>query len=172
MHAGSDQPTAEDPFPDSTNVRFTNIMADVVTNPDNLFDTSFDDRGRCTERVISTYNSTWEQIFLDGQGDPRTPGSQPFLQDLGSGTCMSGDGHHFCSSNREGARFSNGGGGTCTGSEADSIYWAWDADQHGCNNALRIGTGCARRHSSRVAFGLSDNGEALPTFRYNFLLVH
>lgn len=80
--------------------------------------------------------------------------------------------YKFCTFEREGARFSNGGSFTCGGSEGDSIYWAWDDDAHGCNNALRIGTGCQRKHSGAPAYGLGPNGEALPTFRYNFLLVH
>ena len=84
-----------------------------------------------------------------------------------------GDGHHFCTFEREGSRFSNGGGNgnNCGGSEGDSIYWAWDDDEHGCNNALRIGTGCARRHAGGPTYGFVD-GAALPTFRYNFMLVH
>jgi hypothetical protein len=180
MHAGSDVPDSGNPFPDSTNVRFTNIMADVRESPENLFDTSFDDRGRCVARTsggIITYNTTWEILQRDGQGDPGVTGSPPpVLQGLAQGACMVGDGHHFCTFEREGSRFSNAGAvsqtSNCGGSEADSIYWAWDDDQHGCNNALRIGTGCARRHTGGPAYGFGPDGAALPSFRYNFMLVH
>ena len=66
-------------------------MADVRESPENLFDTSFDDRGRCvTNRGggITTYNSTWETLQRDGQGNPAAAGSPPYLQGLGDGTCL------------------------------------------------------------------------------------
>eukprot|EP00041_Stephanoeca_diplocostata_P032169 m.1023924 g.1023924 ORF g.1023924 m.1023924 type:complete len:78 (-) comp24098_c0_seq53:1405-1638(-) len=67
---------------------------------------------------------------------------------------------------RDGARFSNAGSGNCQGSGDDTIYWAWDDDDHGCNRALRIGTGCDFRA------GISGNPAGLPSFRYNFLFVY
>ena len=104
MHAGSDTPQASNPFPDHTQIRFTNIMSDVRENSANLFDTSFDDRGTCRSRNmggIRTFNSSWEMLPRDGRDDPATNGDPPRLQGLGEGSCMIGDGHHFCTYGRE-----------------------------------------------------------------------
>ena len=96
------------------------------------------------------------------------------------GRCLYGDGHHFCSYNRAGAAFSNArgeaGGGRdstdlslsdsnlCYGSQSDTIYWAWDNDEHFCS-ATVIGTGCLRRTRNAA------RGPGLPMNPYNYLMV-
>lgn len=134
--------------------RYTNIMNDTLADPTNFFDYDRDDIGTCRSRNtvgIITYDANFRAITRDG------PNS------LSSGGCLYGDGHSFCTKNRLGARFSNAGTGTCTGSEADTIYWTWYGDDHGCavgpaaDGIKVIGTGCA------------SNG--LPTYRYNMLFI-
>lgn len=159
MHAGTNNPSQALPFNDSDlQVRFTNILSDVREDPTNLFDTLIEDTGVCRSRAtgaIRTFNSQWVELTTDGNGT---------LDALRGGTCLVGNGHHFCSFRREGSRLSNAGTNACRGSEGDSVYWAWDADEHGCNAFLRIGTGCDTNND------LGTPG--IPSFRYNYLLLH
>eukprot|EP00039_Didymoeca_costata_P014264 m.228423 g.228423 ORF g.228423 m.228423 type:complete len:498 (-) comp15978_c0_seq3:101-1594(-) len=145
MHAASNANNAKITKPTYNGVLFTNIMEDVRKDATKLFDISRDDKGTCVNRnngAIATYDKDW-----------KVPSN-----DLRTGECMLGDGHHFCSRNRNGQRFSNAGSGTCTSSGDDTIYWAWSGDDHGCNGRpFRVGTGC-RNHG--------------PTFQFNYLYVN
>eukprot|EP00041_Stephanoeca_diplocostata_P025132 m.651509 g.651509 ORF g.651509 m.651509 type:complete len:474 (+) comp22677_c0_seq1:179-1600(+) len=164
MHMGSDIPVADSSYGMLTNngsVRFTNILADVKNDPTNFFDINRQDVGGCAGGVagVATYDESWTRLTSDGLG--------AFRGTLNGGSCKIGDGHMLCSFERIGARFSNAGTGDCEGSGHDSIYWAWNADDHGCNRALRIGTGCGVPGSepgSQLAYP--------PTYRYNYMFVY
>jgi len=170
MHAGTDNITLTpnesygNPNQTTGKVRFTNILADAKQNPTNFFNLANEDRGVCVPRTagaISTFNRSW--VNLGTTEDESVTSICPETNvnfhcgNLELGSCLVGDGHHFCSSSRAGARLSNAGTAGCTGSQADTVYWAWLADDHYCNSVLRIGTGC--------------NGQPA-TYRYNFLFLY
>ena len=114
-------------------VRFNNVFADVRANPANLFSTPDEHRGTCRTRSqggVTTYTARWQTTANDG-------GSS-----LIDGGCHVGGGTMLCSANRVGSRFSNGGTSSCTGTGWDSIYWAWDDDDHDCHETRMVGTGC------------------------------
>ena len=94
MHMGSDVPVADLSYGILTNngtVRFTNILADVLANPTNLFDTNRQDIGVCASGVagVSTYDESWTRLTSDGLGAYRGT--------LNGGGCQIGDGHMLCS---------------------------------------------------------------------------
>lgn len=163
MHAAADVPGSPAVWHKEGMVQFTNIMSDVRENSTNLFDINLDDKGTCVSRDsggILTYSSNWS-LYTANRLCP-----WGWVNTCDVGGCLSGDAHHFCSSGRDGQRFSNGGGANCEGSGADTIYWAWTSDSHNCGHhnsqndefaALSvIGTGC---------------NEVPATYRYNFLLI-
>lgn len=146
-------------------VRFTTLLSDTAADPTNLFDIAFDDRGICSSVVgkgkIITYNLNGTILTTDGD---HSNDSSPDRGTLGDGSCLYGDGHHFCGKNKAGMRFSNGGSDNCL-SKADTIFWAWVDDTHYCNQGLIIGTGCERVGDTSEL----KNTPGLPTFRFNFL---
>eukprot|EP00039_Didymoeca_costata_P001174 m.50357 g.50357 ORF g.50357 m.50357 type:complete len:475 (-) comp10665_c1_seq1:134-1558(-) len=150
MHAGANATTAAiSGKPVYNGILFTNVLGDTKKDATNLFDVVKEDTGQCllrSQNAITTYSSTW--IDLGNQGG---------WNGLSDGTCLVGDGHHFCSYDRDGSRFSNAGIPGCSGSRYDSIYWAWDDDDHGCQGRpYTIGSGCQ----------IHD-----PTFQFNYLFV-
>lgn len=167
MHVGTN---AESPA-EYGHVQFTNILRDVQVDATNLFDVVHDDTGVCHAReqgAITTFTRDWD-VYTANRGGK---GSE-----TDRGRCLIGNGHHFCSYNRKGARFSNAGNSwtnnkPCAGSHADSIYWAFGTDEHQCGThsdttdpIKMLGTGC-----SKVSAKVGD-GSHLPAFRYNLLFV-
>eukprot|EP00039_Didymoeca_costata_P005125 m.78713 g.78713 ORF g.78713 m.78713 type:complete len:490 (-) comp12685_c0_seq2:132-1601(-) len=156
MHAAANVPTVTG-IPKYDAVRFTNIMADAQKDATLFFDTKSEDTGLCVSRDnggITTYDENWKDLGTEDSGST-----------LGDGNCMLGNGHHFCSNQRVGSRFSNAGSNKqCDGSFRDTVYWAFYSDDHGCNVNLRIGTGCNNLAGS-TALGL-------PSYRVNFLFVN
>eukprot|EP00040_Diaphanoeca_grandis_P013113 m.66276 g.66276 ORF g.66276 m.66276 type:complete len:489 (-) comp23667_c0_seq1:130-1596(-) len=164
MHVGANDTSLPWGGEAKSAVRFTNVLEDAKLAPTHFFDTLQEDRGVCRTRTqggIRTFNQTFAELKGDGMdGGPK--------MGLNNGACMVGQGHHFCSFNRLGSRLSNAGGnsagGPCSSSDHDSIYWAWNTDDHGCNPTLRIGTGCSKS---------STQGQpGTPSFRYNYMFIH
>mmetsp|Transcript_29079 Transcript_29079/g.76172 ORF Transcript_29079/g.76172 Transcript_29079/m.76172 type:complete len:419 (+) Transcript_29079:49-1305(+) len=152
-------------------IRFTNMLADVKADPTNLFNINRDDLGQCRARQaggVATYNISWTNMGVRDTGVDTQCDDSSHRCGLGEGACLIGDGHSFCSFNRDGQRFSNAGcaslrqggcGSTipCQGSWGDTVYWAWTSDSHGCSSDLQIGTGCR---------------QVPPSYRYNMLFVY
>jgi hypothetical protein len=131
-------------------VRFTNVFVNTRGNPNNFFDTSNEHAGSCWSRThsppgVRTWDERWRSLTRDG------------VNDLSSGHCHVGAGTMLCSRNRVGSRFSNAGVDGCGGTADDTIYWAWDSDDHGCGRDFVIGTGCQVASST--------------TWRYNLLYL-
>ena len=143
-------------------VAFTNVLADARKDATKFFDVASKDEGVCTTRddgAITTYTTRCQEFTANRLTDRK---KLKFDQ----GSCLIGDGHHFCSFDREGARLSNAGGilenkldnGTitvkdCGGTARDTVYWAWEDDNFGCGGLNVedesqilpvIGTGCNR----------------------------
>lgn len=154
MHKGLGNPANAS---DGALVRFTNILADVKNDATNFFDYSRIEEGQCrpTRNAggVTTFDADWTNLGGADGGN-----------DLNGGSCVVGDGHHFCSQDRVGARFSNGGAvRNCASSFGDTVYWAWEMDDHGCADDTLIGTGCG---------GSGSANPRQPTKQYNFLFVY
>eukprot|EP00040_Diaphanoeca_grandis_P030404 m.179682 g.179682 ORF g.179682 m.179682 type:complete len:501 (-) comp31987_c0_seq1:254-1756(-) len=165
MHAATNEPvTLESDMTSNSwgKLLFTTLLADVKKDPTNLFDLTKEDTGTCTPGVMSTFNP-------DGTRVANFKGY--VMQDR----CLIGTSHHFCDYGRDGSAFNNmrgtptAGGETtdsaaCSGSQSDTIFWAWLDDGHFCDPNV-IGTGCK--------FNSRSNGPAgLPRFAYNYMLVY
>eukprot|EP00039_Didymoeca_costata_P019767 m.338862 g.338862 ORF g.338862 m.338862 type:complete len:488 (+) comp18569_c0_seq1:84-1547(+) len=151
MHVGFDDVLGTQPKYSA--IRYTNIMDDVKKNPSALFDITLDDKGTCAGGSVVTYDESWKKLSIDRGGR------------LLAGSCLTGDGHSFCSYNRDGAKYSNAGADNCAGSGEDTIYWAWEDDDHGCNGGFVLGTGCDFN-------ALNRNSPSTPTYRFNYLFVN
>ena len=162
MHKGLNDPA--DPSNGTQLVRFTNILEDTKADPTNFFDYARDEQGQCRPNRgaggVTTFDADWTNL-----------GNRDGVNDLQGGSCVVGDGHHYCSKDRAGARFSNAGTTrNCASSHGDTVYWAWDTDDHGCSPDTLIGTGCGGCTGAECL-----NGDATPydpTMQYNFLFIY
>lgn len=152
----------------------TNIKGDVTSDPVNLFDLTKETEGTCVGNRDAAQATDGGAIVTYRQSGTRWLRS---TAGLGEGKCLSvkgGGGHHFCSYDRVGARFSNAGTGSCRTTEKDNIHWAWDDDDTACGalggGGDLIGTGCAVGHT---AAGKKDTDprSGLPRKRYNYLFA-
>jgi len=178
MHASTNAPKPDVVF---DQLRFTNIFQETATDPTNLFDISHQDKGTCLTGTknapVKTWNLAWEPLTSNVSSTLAQPNDKwPEIQVYpNSGECLVGDGHHFCSFDRAGTRYSNLGLGTlgvgkagCSGSGGDSVYWAWMSDDHACASGAKylIGTGCDRI-SKTVPPAIGTPGR-----RYNYLFMY
>lgn len=131
-------------------VLFTDVFSDASADPTNLFDynneVAHEANSQCVNNIVKTRRTPDGDVIGNDNGNNLSV--QAGL--LGAGTM-------FTSKARVGATFSNARNAGCAGSKADTIYWTWIADDHGCavnNNA--VGTGCRDRRPKR---------------RFNFLFV-
>jgi hypothetical protein len=179
MHVGSDA-GKKSSTGEWDAVQFTNLFPDVRTsdNYKNLFDTSRGDTGKCSndnsltdaaanKTKVITYLSDWSLL------DPKcyNQGDSNQLH----GQCLTGDGHSFCTKDRAGSRYSNAGSAGCKSSMQDTIYWAWDRDDHGCYGYDTMGQattfvghledGCGVDGKAVSLIGTGCKGKA-PDFRY------
>ena len=189
MHAGSNDGEVY------TGYHFTNVLKDARKDATNLFDVASKDNGTCIAQDLGrpesggiiTYNEKWA-VYTDNWESAR--GSETDV-----GGCLEGDGHHFCSRGRTGARFNNAGGtndkhapleGYCGGSLYDTVFWVWgesrdpnEDDNYGCGGVSRIdgstlplfGTGC-QRYNGENRFKEGQKPANMPMFRYNFMLLY
>jgi hypothetical protein len=184
LHAASNTGETYDVY------QFTNVLADSRKDASLFFDMASRDKGVCTSQEIGkpmsggimTWDKDW-QVYTDNWNVGR--GSA-----IDTGACLTGDGHHFCSKERLGARLNNAGGSgapqenktNCQASGSDTIYWSWTEtdtrdETFGCGGMSRtdsaqilpvIGTGCRNWNKANKV----PKGTKMPPYRYNMLFLY
>ena len=166
-------------------IAFTNVLEDARKDATKLFDVASKDTGVCKNRGaggITTYDQRWSE-YTDNWKQQKN-------KDANKGSCLVGDGHHFCSVGREGARFSNAigiqrGKGEnqtdveCGGSGWDTVYWAWESDSLRCGGYTEgkdamlplIGTGCSGYNKPDTVKNFKPKPR-MPLYRYSFLFLY
>jgi hypothetical protein len=188
LHVGTGDSTSA-PWGGNDIVRVTNLLPDVIADPENLWDIMLDESvangvcqyadgtpgrvdesgsvvsERCEENQITTYTvSTNDQARYGGALEDVGSDGGGRLNDRAS---VHGCGTMWTNTNREGIIMSNAGDkpSDCAGTGGDTVFWGWyaadgECPTYGCSTNMHVGTPCN-----------CDDPAADPMKRYNLLFM-